>query len=126
MITCRTCNKTTDHHREYRKDCIDCERKLARERMFKYTRGITHEERDEMLASQGGKCACCGATEPGSKKGWHTEHCHTTDMIRAVLCAHCNVALGYVKEDETRIKQLLIYVQKYCSEGVTTIETTAE
>lgn len=92
--------------------------------MYLRTRGITLEERDSLLASQGGVCACCKTNNPGSKKGWHTDHCHTSNKIRSVLCAQCNISLGHLKENREKILQLLDYVINYCTEGVTTIETT--
>lgn len=68
----------------------------------------------EYLFKQGGVCASCGSPEPRSKKGWHLDHCHGSKEIRAVLCAPCNVALGMLEENPTRVKQLLEYIEKYC------------
>lgn len=66
--------------------------------------GMTVEDRDEMLARQGGKCAICRSSEPRSKRGWHTDHDHETGAVRGVLCLRCNVRLGMVEKDPSRVK----------------------
>ncbi len=63
-----------------------------------------------MLASQNGKCAICGTTEPAGR-GFCVDHCHTTGAVRSILCHHCNAALGHLKEDLTIIDALANYVQ---------------
>src|SRR5581483_3199725 len=62
--------------------------------------GITVEQRDVMLAKQGGGCAICGTAEPG-EKGWALDHdhdcCPTSNRdektcggcVRGVLCGRC-------------------------------------
>jgi hypothetical protein len=80
--------------------------------VFKTLRGISYEERDQLLVKQGNCCAACGATEPGSQKGWHVDHSHRTGAIRGVLCATCNIALGQVNDSVTRLQQLIDYLRK--------------
>ena len=83
---------------------------------FRRKYGITHEERDALFARQGYRCASCGATEPGTIRGWHTDHDHTKKkgdpgFIRGILCQQCNVALGYV-ENDTLVANLQRYLGK--------------
>lgn len=100
------CRKTYRHTK-----CRECEREYARKRSFEARRGITHEERDEMLAEQGGRCAACGTDSPGSQIGWHVDHCHETDEIRGILCHHCNAALGHAQDDTQRLSGLILYLR---------------
>lgn len=72
--------------------------------------GITIYEKAKLLATQGGKCKACGTSKPGSRKGWHTDHCHITGRVRGVLCAGCNVALGNVKDSTQRLCLLIKYL----------------
>lgn len=61
--------------------------------------GITPEDYDRMLKEQGG-CAICGATEPGGRgKNFHVDHCHSTGRVRGLLCHHCNVGIGMLREN---------------------------
>ena len=112
-MKCKKCNSETDDYRVKRRVCRSCEREAARANTYKYIRGITHEERDEMLEKQGGKCAACGAFESGSTKGWHVDHRHSDGKIRAVLCATCNIALGQVNDSVERLENLIEYLRRF-------------
>ena len=70
-----------------------------------------------MLASQGGRCAVCGTTEPGQRT-WHVDHDHACcpgggscgECVRALLCARCNLALGGAREDVAILRQMIGYL----------------
>ena len=56
------------------------------------------------------QCQACGDEVEGRNK--HIDHDHSKPKsFRGILCGACNVALGYLKEDETRILGLLNYIQ---------------
>ena len=111
-LACRRCGRTWVEFRPKRRVCRDCEREESRKRVFELIRGITHEERDKLLEAQDNKCAACGAEEPGSTKGWHVDHCHTTDKIRGVLCASCNIAIGQAGDSPERLRQMATYLEE--------------
>lgn len=71
--------------------------------------GITLEERDALLASQGMVCAICETDTPG-KKDWATDHCHTTGRVRGILCSHCNVMLGYARDNHRTLANAIKYL----------------
>lgn len=96
-----------------RNKCRDCEREASRRNTYKYIRGVSVEERDAILKSQGYKCACCGTSDPGGKKGWHLDHCHTSNKIRSVLCATCNIALGMVNDSIEKLNLLIQYLFRH-------------
>lgn len=73
--------------------------------------GITTEQWHEIFAAQGNACAVCKTSDPGSKTGWHTDHCHKTMVVRGILCAGCNGALGQAKDDPLRLRLLAEYVE---------------
>lgn len=77
--------------------------------------GITAQQWDAMFAMQGRKCAnpACGSTEPKSKKGWSTDHCHTSGKLRAILCQSCNIALGFVKDSPKVLRGLADYLEQH-------------
>ena len=60
--------------------------------------GITLEQKEAMLADQGHRCGICRTDEPG-KRGWFTDHCHTSKRVRGILCHRCNSALGLLRDD---------------------------
>lgn len=55
-------------------------------------------------------CEACGDPVAGRSK--HIDHDHKRPKsFRGILCGACNVALGYLKEDEKRISGLLAYLK---------------
>lgn len=74
--------------------------------------GVTTEDYERMLADQDGRCAICGATEPGGKGQFHVDHCHKGGQVRGLLCHHCNLGLGHFKDDTERIKAAIAYLER--------------
>jgi len=72
--------------------------------------GIDVPEWNELLASQGGCCGCCGTDDPGSKSGWHTDHDHKTGKVRGILCRGCNLGLGHFVDDPRRLMAGIKYL----------------
>lgn len=91
--------------------------RLAAQHKSKY--GISLDEKDAMLAAQGGVCAVCGTDEPKGH-GWVTDHdhacCPTVEScgkcIRGILCNNCNLALGHAKDSVERLTALIAYLTK--------------
>lgn len=63
-----------------------------------------------LFAAQGRCCAVCGALEPGTRRGWQTDHCHDTGVVRGILCHGCNVAAGFLHDDPVRAAGLAEYL----------------
>jgi len=81
---------------------------------YKRKFGITLEEKAALLAAQGHRCKACGSHHPGNKLGqWQTDHIHGTKIIRGILCLGCNSALGHVKDNPQRLRQLADYVEEF-------------
>ena len=61
--------------------------------------GMTEADYQDMLASQNGKCAICGA--PHEEEKWKRlaiDHDHITGKNRGLLCNNCNHMLGCAKD----------------------------
>ena len=91
------------------KDNPTYRRKCASRSLFNRI-GMSLEQKEELLASQGNKCASCGSPDPGGKGGWHTDHDHNTNFIRSILCVQCNTLLGFLEKQSTRVEQLKAYL----------------
>jgi len=75
--------------------------------------GITPDQFNELLDAQGGKCACCGTTEPhGRANRFCVDHCHTTGKMRGLLCSTCNTGLGKLGDNIEGLKRALAYLEK--------------
>jgi len=74
--------------------------------------GITQKQYEDMFWEQGLRCALCKTNNPNGK-GWHLDHCHTTNRVRGILCNNCNVGLVHFKEDLNLLKTAIEYLVKH-------------
>lgn len=72
--------------------------------------GLSIERFDEIFAAQGRCCAICRTDEP-TKRGWFVDHCHHTEVVRGILCSHCNLMLGHAKDSEERLLAAISYLK---------------
>lgn len=87
--------------------------KLATKRyQTKKKYGLTLEAYDELLASQGGCCAICGAEKAGGRGRFHVDHCHATGKIRGLLCHGCNIGLGSFRDDAAVMRRAADYLER--------------
>lgn len=73
--------------------------------------GISLETYEQMVALQGGLCAICKMPPSGSRKALCVDHCHETDVVRGLLCAACNSAIGLLEEDCVRMENAIAYLR---------------
>jgi hypothetical protein len=67
--------------------------------------GLTLEEFDELLDSQGGGCAICDKPAPDN-----VDHDHETGRVRGILCWDCNIAIGKFNDDQDRLAVAIAYL----------------
>lgn len=91
------------------------EEKRAGNLRFRY--GITLEERDKLLANQGGVCPGCGSRTSGWKGDWHVDHSYTTGRVRGILCHSCNTILGRAHDSPNTLRNLIDYLEKQQKEA---------
>ncbi len=86
------------------------ERRVASEIKHHYKLSI--ERYNEMLAQQKSRCKICGKPhDPGRSRGrLYVDHCHASNVVRGLLCSHCNTGLGYFKDDVGLMKRAIAYV----------------
>lgn len=76
--------------------------------------GITVDDYLAMAEAQQGRCGICGSPPDPSKRkgqqGLHVDHCHTTGVVRGLLCFSCNAALGMFKDDAAMLEKALAYL----------------
>lgn len=82
--------------------------KLARKLNRKY--GITIEERDRMISVQKHCCAICG-----KKRKLVVDHCHSTGVVRGMLCDGCNTAIAVLERDTGFLHAAWAYLAKTTS-----------
>lgn len=78
--------------------------------------GITPEQYDALLSTQGGLCAICGDAPDANGKGayarLHIDHDHATGLVRGLLCGRCNQGLGYFRDSPDSLASAIKYLKK--------------
>lgn len=105
---CKACRreKSLATHRADRIVGID----RARRNRLKKKFGLSVEQYESLLLSQGGVCAIC--REPcSSGNRLAVDHDHTTGKVRGLLCAQCNQALGKLQESPALLRAAVTYLE---------------
>ena len=95
-------------------------RRVIRDANLRFKYGFGVDEFDRRLAAQGGCCAICGSEQPGGSN-WHVDHDHACcpdsrktktcgKCYRGILCAYCNVGLGYFNDSPEALARALTYL----------------
>jgi Recombination endonuclease VII len=82
--------------------------KQSRSDCLKYRYGLTTDQWETLFDTQGRKCKICLTGDPSGH--WHTDHCHTTDKVRGILCRGCNTGLGQFKENKAALMRAVDYL----------------
>jgi hypothetical protein len=84
----------------------------SRKKLLGSKYNMTIEEHDALFEAQGFKCGACGSSDPNSKKGWSTDHCHKTGIVRGIVCHHCNIGIGHAKDNIETIRSWIAYLER--------------
>lgn len=71
--------------------------------------GLSLKDYDRMVFIQGGRCAICQRPPPVGKR-LEVDHCHTTGVLRGLLCGFCNRALGLFRDNPGSIERAMRYI----------------
>ncbi len=70
--------------------------------------GLSERDYQGMLLQQEGLCKICG----DSPKTLYVDHCHTTNVVRGLLCPKCNTFVGYFETSPPeRLEQIMKYLK---------------
>lgn len=93
-------------------------RRRVRDKVMRDKYGITIDDYEAMLASQGGNCAICGGQHTpedrwkSGLKNLRVDHDHTTGRVRGLLCFHCNTGLGHFRDSPELLSEALAYLSR--------------
>lgn len=69
--------------------------------------GITEEDYNELLRKSEGACMICKLIP----LNWLViDHCHSTHVVRGLLCGNCNTALGLLKDSQENLTRAIEYL----------------
>ncbi len=81
------------------------------ENRLKVKFGISLKDYEQKLNSQNGGCAICGKNKDYQRLG--VDHCHKYKKIRGILCARCNLGIGYMGDSILLLEKAIEYLKKY-------------
>jgi hypothetical protein len=84
----------------------------AREIMLRNKYGISEGVYLDLLVAQNDKCKICMVPAKDLDKPLYVDHCHTSGLIRGLLCHFCNSGLGYFKDDMATLLQAAEYLKR--------------
>lgn len=76
--------------------------------------GMSLEEYEDLLASQGGVCAICSnppKRDDARNQYLHVDHCHQSGKIRGLLCTACNVGIGNLQDCPALLRKGAEYLE---------------
>lgn len=112
-----------DHKRSYCKPCDQARAKKWKDSnkekiaeynahyKREYTYGLSKEDYLVLLETQDNKCAICNTDQKELARKLVVDHCHTTKKVRGLLCSHCNVGIGMLKENENNLMAAIQYLK---------------
>lgn len=118
MSQCKTCLSTAASIRwgtleGFSTRGIDRSRKYSLQTKY----GLTINDFNNMHKECNGECQIC-KIHVNKLKGYnlYVDHCHTTGVIRGLLCNACNTALGNFKDDITTLENAILYLSQDMSD----------
>jgi hypothetical protein len=93
--------------------CKKCntEYMCRKHRVNKY--GVSPEMYASMLEAHDHKCAICGKPNSSApRKQLCVDHCHSTGLIRGLLCGPCNSAIGFLMDRADLADKAAEYLRK--------------
>lgn len=83
-------------------------------RNLKYKYGITEKEFNAFAEQQNHRCAICGTDKfDGRRKRFCVDHCHSTGVVRGLLCFNCNAMLGCARDSVQTLKTAIAYLERH-------------
>ncbi len=89
--------------------CRACQHEWSKRGFRRKLYGLSVEQYEFLLASQGGRCAICGRTENGGV-ALGVDHDHETGAIRGILCDPCNIGIGGLRDDPHLLRAAIDYL----------------
>lgn len=71
---------------------------------------LTVKEYDATLSSQGGVCAIC--KKPPGDRRFPVDHCHSSGVVRGILCDRCNRLIGQAGDDPEILRNAAVYLSR--------------
>lgn len=81
----------------------------ARDSFYRRKFGITLGDYRAMETAQNGLCAICRQQDVNKRLA--VDHCHSTGVVRGLLCEPCNLSIGRMGDDPDRLEAAAQYIR---------------
>jgi hypothetical protein len=112
--------RVSDGRVAYNRVNREANRDFHRDRDFRKKYGIDFAEYQRLLVDQKGVCAICEKPETKLQNSvirmLSVDHNHSTGAVRGLLCANCNMALGYACDNPEILIKAIAYLRKHSGE----------
>jgi hypothetical protein len=102
------------YNKAYWRDNKDKLRVRERQGRLKKEYGLSIQDYEKLLGSQGGVCKIC--LRYNSRKGLNgtliVDHDHDTGVVRGLLCHGCNVGLGHFRDSPELLEEAIAYLRE--------------
>lgn len=105
--------------REYQNKVKNMGRAAINTKEIIRVKGLTQDRYDQMFEEQNHKCKICNNSETrkaiksNGKMRLVVDHCHDTNIVRGLLCAKCNLMIGYANDSIDILEMAIIYLQEF-------------
>ena len=83
---------------------------MSRASHLRLNYGLTEQQYQDLLDSQGGGCAICGKTPEEEGRNLAVDHNHKTGEIRGILCSYHNHRVVGKWTDTELLRKVLEYI----------------
>lgn len=114
---CKTCNnqkaKEKRRRRGLKKTPNGTSTETNSDRYRKYKYGLDREAYLKLYNDHDGRCDICHRPLELISKFTCVDHCHTSGIVRGLLCGNCNSAIGMVYENISILDSAIQYINKH-------------
>jgi hypothetical protein len=89
---------------------------MIRKHNLKTLYGLTVETYEELLENQNHLCLLCTEDFKTYDRTPHVDHDHITGQVRGVLCHHCNLMLGYARDNVDTLQAAIKYLEQFSAQ----------
>lgn len=112
---CPSCNavKSVDQfgkHKGRKFNLADSCKECRNHKMVLKRHGITQEQLESMFLAQNYECAICHIHQNYLENQLSVDHCHSTGVIRGLLCSECNLMLGKARDSVLILESAIQYL----------------
>lgn len=111
---CKECNRISSK-KWYRQSDKNKQSNQSRKYLLKSKYGLTLDEYNNLLEKQNGVCAICKKPETQCSykekiDSLRVDHCHTTNIIRGLLCSKCNLGISQFDDKMSLLMSAMEYL----------------